>query len=136
VLGFNSNTGRSDATLLTVDLKGFQSVIVVGWVAGGARFSGNKTLTLEALHSDDNVTFEAVPSNYLLGAEPGVKRGEFVVFRMNVDAPGKPFRFGYSGDSRYLRIAADVGGNLDGNVTINTMVIASHPLLQPTAAQR
>jgi hypothetical protein len=100
----------------TVDLRGYDSAVIVVSVGAITGTGGDATVTLE--ESDDGTTWADVADADILGTEPTL-------------AANNDYQFGYIGDARYVRATFTLG--TETNVALSAMVVAGHAHKAPTA---
>lgn len=128
---------NADNTPIAVDLRGFESaVVLINVGAGGITFDAANKIEFVLSHSNDGTNWGVVtasdvqmPSGQTLGAG-GVVRA-LVAAKAAADAA--PTEIGYIGDRRYIRLLADFSGAHGVATIIAATAVRGHPHVGPTA---
>jgi len=99
----------------TVDLRGYDSAVIVVSIGAITGTGGDGTVTLE--ESDDGTAWTDVADADILGSEPTL-------------AANNDYQFGYIGEARYVRAVLDIG--TETNIAASAMVVAGHAHRAPT----
>lgn len=127
-------TLAADNTPAAVDRAGYESIeIVLSIGAGGITFSGTNKIEFVLTHSDDNSTYSNVTDADMLGVS-GISSG-IVKALTAAHGTATPYRFGYIGGKRYLKLLADFSGTHGTGTPIAAIAVLGDPLNQPVAAQ-
>ncbi len=125
----------ADNTPAAIDLGDHNSAeifILVG--VGGITFSGTNKIEFVVTDSDDDVTYEAVTDDDVLGVA-SVGDGGIVKALVAAHAAAACYRVGYKGGKRFLKILADFSGTHGAATPITVLVVKSHGRDNPQANQ-
>jgi len=123
----------ADNTPTVIDLRGYQSAMVMIWAgAGGITFSGTNKIEFVLEHSTDNSTWAAVAQSDVVGttvASGGIVRS-FVAAKAAADTTAT--KMSYIGARRYIRLTADFSGTHGTGTAIAAFAVRGNPDLLPT----
>lgn len=118
-------TYSADNTPVAVDLMGVGSAtIALAIGAGGITFTGSNKIEFVLTHSVDNVTYDAVTDDDVLGVS-GVTNG-IVRSLTAAKAAADVQRIGYRGNRRYLKLLADFSGTHGTGTGISAVVVETN----------
>ena len=124
----------ADNTPAAVDRAGYESVeIVLSIGAGGITFSGTNKVEFVLTHSDDDSIYTNVATADMIGA--GAVTSGIIKSLVAAHATATPYRFGYIGGKRYLKLLADFSGTHGAATPIAAVAVLGDPLNEPVADQ-
>lgn len=124
----------ADSTPVALDRRGFDAVEILLTIGvGGITFSGANKIEFVLTHSDDDVTYTNVTDADMLGVS-GVSNG-IIKSLVAAHATAAPYRFGYKGGKRYLKLLADFSGTHGTGTVLAATAILGHADNRPTANQ-
>lgn len=133
--GFGPVSLTADNTLVSIDLSGFEAAeLVLGIGIGGITFDATNRIDFRLSHSMDDVTFEPVTIDDVLGI-PSVGASGTIKSLVAAHAAAASYRYGYVGGRRYLRMLADFSGTHGAATPLYFGVLAGHPWVAPTLNQ-
>ena len=128
-------TGRtSDATGTSVDMRGFDScLVVIDFGDFGVNFDDSNHVQIQLEHSDDNTTWtDVVAADVLRASTAAISDG--TVYRppnANLgNAPGAA-TVGYIGNKRYLRAIADHVGTHGASTSVSVVMLLGNASYRP-----
>lgn len=120
-----------DNTPAAIDLQGFESVELALHIGvGGITFTTTNKIEFKLTHSDDDITYEAVTVDDVLGLD-SVGAGGIVESLTAAHAAATITQFGYVGNKQYLKLLADFGGTHGTGTPISAVAIKARPLNAP-----
>lgn len=135
VLVFGPVALDADNTPAAIDLQGANAAeIILGVGAGGITFSGTNKVEFKLTHSDDNVSYDAVELQDVLGVA-SVGEGGIIKALIAAHAAAGVYRFGYKGGRRYLKLLADFDGTHGAATPLFACVLKGHLFDAPAANQ-
>lgn len=132
-----SATIAADNTPISVDLRGFESaVVLINVGAGGITFDSTNRVDFILSHSNDGTTWDVataadvqMPAGQSLGAG-GVVRS---LAAAKAAADTAPTEIGYIGARRFIRLLADFSGTHGAGTSMSALVVRGHPHVSPAA---
>ncbi|MGO7922004.1 hypothetical protein ACC755_22890 [Rhizobium ruizarguesonis] len=125
----------ADNTPAAIDLQGYDSVeIVLAIGIGGITFDATNKIEFKLTESDDDVTYNAVTIEDMLGLA-SVGTGGIIKSLIAAQAAATVSRFGYKGGKRYLKLLADFSGTHGTGTPISALVIKGNGYSNPQANQ-
>jgi hypothetical protein len=123
----------ADNTPAAVDLLGFDSAVVqISVGVGGITFTGTNKIEFKLTHSGDNVTYDAVTVDDVIGLA-SVGTGGIIKSLVTAHAAADITKVGYIGGRRYLKLLADFGGTHGAATPIAASIIKGNPKSAPVA---
>tara|TARA_R100000655_G_scaffold40580_2_gene76308 strand:- start:8670 stop:9101 length:432 start_codon:yes stop_codon:yes gene_type:complete len=117
----------SDANGTGVDLKGFESaMVVVNSGAEGDTLSGSVKFDFILQESDDDSTYTAVTSSTSVTEGSVDSNGIFLTLDANGETP-QISQIGYIGGKRYIRCKIDATGTHSNGTPIGVVVVKGNP---------
>ncbi|MGO6999008.1 hypothetical protein [Rhizobium leguminosarum] len=125
----------ADNTPAAIDLQGYDSAeIVLAIGIGGITFDATNKVEFKLTESDDDVTYNAVAIEDMLGLS-SVGAGGIIKSLIAAQAAATVSRFGYKGGKRYLKLLADFSGTHGTGTPISALVIKGNGFSNPQANQ-
>jgi hypothetical protein len=123
----------ADNTPAAIDLRGFNSAVFAIEVGvGGITFSGTNKIEFKLTHSDDDVTYDAVTVDDVIGLDT-VGAGGIVLALVAAHAAATVHKVGYKGNRRYQKLLADFSGTHGTGTPISALVVKGNPAVAPVA---
>lgn len=124
----------SEPTSPAVDLQGFNAALIfINVGIGGITFSGTNRVDFKLTHSNDDVNYDAVTIDDVLGADE-VAAGGIIKSLIAAHAAAAIYPFGYIGNRRYIKLFADFGGTVGTDTPMHAFVLKGHGRLKPPHA--
>ena len=118
----------ADADGTTVDLKGFQSaMVVVNSGIEGDTLSGSVKFDFILEESDNDSDWSAVTSSTSVTEGSVDSSGIFLTLDANAETP-QCSQIGYIGGSRYIRCKIDATGSHSNGTPIGVVVVRGNPM--------
>lgn len=134
VSAIGAATLSADNTPAAVDRRGYESAELILQIGiGGITFSGTNKIEFKLTHSDDDSTYTDVTDADMLGVT-GTTSG-IIKSLTAAHAAAAPYRFGYVGNKRYLKLLADFSGTHGTGTPVAATWILGHGHVAPEANQ-
>src|SRR5262245_14131626 len=127
-------TISADNTPAAVALGGFNGAEIILHIgAGGITFTGANKIEFVLTHSDDNSVDTNVADKDMIGGT-GITNG-IIKALTSAHATSTPYRFGYIGDKRFLKLLADFSGTHGAGTPLAAVAVLGYPAHAPVANQ-
>lgn len=125
----------ADALSAAIDLRGYDAAeVILSIGAGGIVFDGVNKIEFKLTHSEDNVTYDAVTVEDVIGIS-SVGAGGIIKALTAAHAAASVYRYGYKGRRRYVKLQADFSGAHATGTPVAGLVLKGNGSNQPETDQ-
>lgn len=130
-LALSAATRTADANGSSIDLRDYDSVLIVGVVgASGDTLSGSVYAEFEVEESDDASTWTDVADADLTNYVDGTNAGTFAVID-DAAEDDAIYMTSYIGDARYIRVVYNITGTHTNGMPSSAFVVRGHASRRP-----
>lgn len=129
----NDPTQTADADSTSVDLDGFEGVLLIVDLGPETdTLTGSVYIELEVEESDDDSTFTDVADIHLVKVVTGTNTGTFAKVDDAAEAD-QSYATSYIGDKRYVRVVLNVTGTHTTGLDTTVIAVKMFPRLRPAS---